>query len=329
MDSDPGLPPSVRAIWRARDLLTRRWRRALAALAVLVLGAVTLRGLYTVDNGETAAVLRFGALRDDAVQPGLHLRLPLGVEAVQRVRTGEVARAVVEADFTQRHELVTGDENLIGASLAIQYRITRLGDFLYSVEEVEAVLLQAARAALVESVASLAVDEVLTTAKAAVQQRVREYTQRRLDDYDAGITLVAVSLQEVSPPSEANDAFRSVADARAESAEKVSRARGEQERSRRLARGRAASARERAEAAAYGRTTAARGAAERFESLLAQKRRAPEQTIVDLRTRAVREILPRARLIVLAPGAAPEIDVQLLPRRSVPWPPDEPAQEHP
>ncbi len=312
MASDVQPPRSVRLIWRVRDALARhpaRWV-SLAVLPVFILWGV--QGLYTVDNGESAALLRFGELRDDAITPGLHFRLAWGIDEVTKTRTGEVFRGWVQGDTSRGLHLVTGDENLVDAAVTVQYRIARLGDYLFATESAEELVAQTLRSELVESAAALGVDDLLTSAKAQVQQEVRERGQKRLDAYASGVILVSVNLQAVDPPREAEAAFRDVVDARAQAAQRVSRARAERDRALRLASGQAAQLTSTAEADANRRLQAAQGAVQRFEDLLAQKRLSPDLTRTDLYTRTVRTVLPKTRLIVLAPGEAPSIDVNLL-----------------
>lgn len=328
-ERDRAAPISVRLIHRAVDVLRHRRRTVLGIAAALAVALAFARGLYTVDNGETAAVLRLGALVGDSVAPGLHFRLPAGIERVTTKRTGEVYRVAVEEGPARELDLVTGDENLIEVALTVQYRVTRLGAFLFHVEEVESLLAQVVRAALVESVAGLRVDDVLTSAKALIQQQARHQAQRLLDTYGAGVTLVTVNLQSVDPPAEAAAAFREVLDARAQRAEAISRAHTEREAGLRRARGEAAQITHAAAADADRRVQAARGAAERFTRLAQQDRVSSGQTRIDLYTRTIRQVLPRARVIVLAPGETPDVDVNLLPRRGaprsdLPW-----TEEHP
>jgi len=171
---------------------------------------------------------------------------------------------------------------------------------------------QTVRSELVESTATLGVDDLLTSAKAQVQQEIRERGQERLDAYASGVVLVSVNLQAVDPPREAETAFREVVDARAQAAQAVSRARAQRDRRLRLASGKVAQLTSAAEAEANRRLQAARGAALRFNDLLAQKRLSPDLTRTDLYTRAVKTVLPKTRLIVLAPGDLPSIDVNLL-----------------
>ncbi len=306
------LPPSVRAIRRARRFLSRRRRAVAAAVATLATIVALSRAIYTVANGESAAVLRFGRLVDDAVGPGLHVRLPAGADRVTKVRTGEVLRLPIEGDVAPALDLLTGDENLVAASLVVQYRVSRLGSYLYAVEDPALLLRQVVRSALLEAVASTHVEELLTSGKAAVQNQVRSRAQRKLDAYGAGIALVAVNLQSLNPPGEAATAFRAVSDAQADAAQAVSRAEAESERSLRLARGEAQQLLEQAQATAHARFEQASGATERFERLRQASRRSPGLARADLRAAAAARALPRVRIIVLAPGEPPRIDLHRL-----------------
>lgn len=316
MANDVQPPRSVTLIWRVRDALLRspaRWA-SLALLPILAIWGV--QGLYTIGNGESAALLRFGELRDDAIPPGLHFRLAWGIDEVIKTRTGEVFRGWVESDESRRLHLVSGDENLVDAAVTVQFRIARLGDYLFATESAEELVAQTLRAELVASAATLDVDDLLTSAKAQIQQEIRERGQKRLDAYSSGIILVSVNLQTVDPPREAETAFRDVVDARAQAAQAVSGARAQRDRALRLASGQAAQITSAAEAMANRRLQAAQGAAQRFGDLLAQKRLSPDLTRTDLYTRAVKTVLPKTRLIVLAPGGIPSIDVNLLDRES-------------
>lgn len=309
----PTKPPlSVGLIWSLRDGLRRHHRRVLAAIAAVTVVGGLGQGLYTIDNGESGALLRFGALVDDTVSPGLHYRLPLGIDEVVEKRTGEIFRLEIVGDWSPRLSLVSGDENLIDVAAIAQYRILRLGDFLFSADEVEALVHQTLRAELLEAAAGLGVDDLLTSAKAEVQQRVQSRGQQRLDTYGLGVALVSVNLQTVGPPPEAEAAFRAVLDARAQAARGVSLAQSRAERRLGLARGEAAKILGEAEANADRRRQQGRSAAQRFKDLLVQKRRSPELTHADLYARFVRQALSKPRLIVLPPGETERLDLNLM-----------------
>lgn len=310
------IPPSVRWIRAARQLLDRHGRALLGAGALLLLVVVLSGGFYTVENGESAARLRFGALQGDTIGSGLHFRWPSGIETVVKAPTSEVSRLEIQGDDGPTLSLLTSDENLIDVQLVVQYRIDDLGPFLFATEEPARLLTQAVRGALVDVVASTPVDELLTSAKGEIQNRVRQQTQDRLDTYQNGLSLVSVSLQAIIPPREVSSAFRAVSDARAEAAKAMNSAQENRDRAIRLARGEAEKTLSEARAAADTRVQKASGAAERFRSLLRQVRLSPEQTRTELYFGALRTILPEARLIILAPGESPEIDVHLLPGES-------------
>jgi membrane protease subunit HflK len=312
-------PPSVRIIRGAVAWAAKR-RGAVAAGGLAVIGAAWLAtGFYAVGNGESAAVSRFGRLTDDTVGPGLHLALPEGIDGVVQEQTGEIKRLEVTATNGERLALVTGDENLIEIALTVQYRITALGRYLYSAEQPQALLSQSVRSALVQAVAGMPVDDLLTSGKAQIQNEVRETAQGQLESYGAGLSLLSVNLQVVSPPAEAADAFLQVNDAKARAAQAINEAEGRRDSALTLARGEAEQSLAEARAGAERRTGEARGQADRFTAVLAQERRTPDQTRSDFYLAMARNVLPKVRIVVLAPGEVPRVDVNILtPRPSPP-----------
>jgi membrane protease subunit HflK len=309
--ANEAVPPSVRII-RAAAAAARRHRRGLAALLALGVVACWLAGgLYAVANGASAVVRRFGRLVERRVEPGLHQALPPGVDTVTPVKTGEVMRLQVAGDNGAPLSLVTGDENLIETTLVVQYRVSSPAAYLFGSEDPTARLTQAVRAAMVDEIARRTVEEVLTSGKASVQNEVRRKAQAMLQAYGAGLSLVAVTLQAVNPPVEAVAAFLEVSDARAQAARAVNEAQTRRDSSLNLAHGRAERLLAEARTWADQRLQKARGAASRFDQVLEQARRTPQQTRIDFYLAMVRKVLPKARIVVLAPGEAPRIDIYL------------------
>ncbi len=305
-------PPSVRWIRAAAAWAAARPRAAGAVLLGLALLAAAADAVYVVGNGESAALRRFGRLIDDAVPPGLGARLPWGVDGLTRVRTGEVLRREVGDDLSRQLALVTGDENFIDLTLVVQYTISRLGQYLFAVDDPTLLLDEAVRAAVVRTVGAMPVDDVLTSGKAQIQNEVRRAAQATLDGAGAGISLLGINLQSASPPPEAAQAFRDVNDAKADAARAVNEAQSGRERAVSLARGDASRLVQEARGGADARLQQARGATERYAELLARKKAAPEQTATELYLNAMQAVLPRARLVLLAPGEVPRIDLNLL-----------------
>ncbi len=314
-------PPSVRIITGiARFVATRRgFSFAILAGAFAALSLVA--SIYAVANGETAAVRRFGRMATDAVPPGLALRAPWGIDRVNKVKTGQVERLAVTGDFEEQVGLVTGDENLIDIGVVVQYQITQLGRSLFGVEDAGALLAHAVRTALVGAVAAMPVDDVLTSGKAKIESDVRRDAQAMMERYGTGLTLVAVNLQSVNPPSEAAASFRKVNDAKAEAARMQNDAESERDRRLNLARGEAGKLLHEAGQTADSRTRQAAGAADRFRQVLAQKTKTPELTRIDLYSEMANRALAKARLVILAPGEAPRVDINMIERAESPAPP--------
>jgi len=107
-----------------------------------------------------------------------------------------------------------------------------------------------------------------------------------------------------------------VNDARADAAKSINEAESERERALSLARGEGSRLVQEANGRAAGRVQQARGATERFAKLLVQHRLAPEQTATDLYLSTIQKVMPRAKLVLLAPHQAPHIDLTLVERPS-------------
>ncbi len=308
------VPPSVIAI-RAVAASARAHPWAATVVALTAFGLISIAGaMYVVGNGESATLQRCGALVGGILQPGLGVQIPWGIDRVTRVRTGEVIRAEVTGDQTKALQLITGDENFIEMMVVVQYTIGDLGAYLFHTDDPRGLVAQTVRGALVKTVGAMPVDDVLTSGKAKIQQDVRHQAQIWLDRYGAGVTLLGVELQSAQPPIEAANAFRDVNDAKADAAKAINDAESERERALNLARGEASRLVQEANGSAAGRVQQARGATERFGKLAAQRRVAPQQTATDLYLSTMQQVLPRAKLVLLAPHQAPRIDLNLVQR---------------
>lgn len=302
-------PWSIRVVSRIADFFERRRRRIVQAAFFLLLFSWIAAGIYRVDHAETAALLRLGKLVDDAVGPGLHFAAPAPIDRVHKERTGEVLRLELAGDYGEPLDFLTADENLIETKAVIQYRVVRLGEFLFGVEDAAQLVKQSVRAALVAELAGWKVEDLLTTAKAEVQNRVRQQTQLSLDAYGAGLVMVSVNLQATAAPVEAASSFRAVLDARAEAAQAIDKAHSDGERATSLARAEALRRTEQAQANAGARLEVAKGQSERFSEVLRARLRSKKQVETDLHLRTVGQVLARAKVIVLAPGQSPRIDL--------------------
>ncbi|MBX6314260.1 MAG: protease modulator HflK, partial [Isosphaeraceae bacterium] len=259
-----------------------RWMGLILAAAVLFyLGT----GLVVVQQDEVGVVRRFGAVAERTWEPGLHWGLPWGLGRVDRVKVGQTrtltvgARAPEAAPLTgspnpEADEVLTGDLNLVTVQAALQYRVSEPVPFLFAARSAEQALRLATEAALTRAVAARGVDDVLTTGRAEVAERMARAVQEQADHQGLGISVRAVRLGRVAPPVPVAPAFADAARARSDSRQAVTLAEEYRDRALADARGQALEIADRA-AARHDRALAlARGEADRFRKVLAESRKA-------------------------------------------------------
>jgi modulator of FtsH protease HflK len=270
-----------------------------AAVCVGLLGAECL---MVVDSGEVAVVLRVGAVH--RVQAaGLGIRLPRPLEDDTRVSVTEVQRLSLDG-----RRVLTGDTNLVDVSLVAQFTVADPVLWVTGVADPEDLVRQEVEAATAAIVATMGVDALLTTARAELQQRIRDDTQARLDDMAAGIRLAAVDVRELAPPPAVLDAFNDVSSARGDQQTLALAADAYASTVIPDARGVSARSLEEARAAAAQRVAGAHQAVFRFQALTAPHAEAPEATRSSLRIEALARASEAATVVVLPAGSTVELD---------------------
>jgi len=186
---------------------------ALIAVVVLI-GVFTC--FYTVDDKQQAVVTTFGKVTD-VTDAGLHFKLPFGIQKArlvdvnvyQKIELGYSSEgAVVDAGESM---MITGDYNIVNVDFFVEYRITDPVQFLYSSNNPEMILRNLIQSQVRNVVGSSSVDSVLTDGKENIQLQVKELVTQILEEYDIGLSLMDVRIQDAEPPTQAvNEAFKSV-----------------------------------------------------------------------------------------------------------------------
>ncbi len=263
---------------------------------------------YTVQPEETAVVQRFGRV-DRTTGPGLHFKIPFGVESVTLVPTARVLKEEFgfrtlaagrrtryeRGDFSNESLMLTGDLNVIDVQWIVQYRIEDPVRYLFQVREQLETFRDIAEAVMRRVVGNRLGSDVLTVGRVAVSSEVKEEMQKILSSYDTGIRLVTVELQDVTPPDPVKPAFNEVNEARQDLERMVNQA---QEQANKLipkAKGEAKQSIAEAEGYATERINQARGEAARFSSVLQEYQRVPEVTRRRLYLEAMGEVLSDAK----------------------------------
>jgi len=294
----------------------------LIGLIVLILAFWLVRGgpAYRIEPDEEGIVLRFGKY-NRSTQPGFHFKAPWPIETVEKpqvtltrriefgFRTEGTGDNLVYRSFMDDHaylikeaQMLTGDENVVNCSMAIQYKISDARMYLFNyatAEDVEKALQDIGEAALRQAVGDHPIDDVLTTGKDVVQDEVEQKVQELAKLYEMGIRVTALQLQDVQPPEEVKKAFTDVASAREERAQIINEAKAYQSREIPLAEGKAEALKLEASAYKEARIAQAEGAVSRFQAIELQYREAPELTRTQLYLDAMEQLLPLLKITVV------------------------------
>ncbi|MFW7377309.1 MAG: FtsH protease activity modulator HflK [Oligoflexus sp.] len=265
----------------------------------LVLLLALMNSFYTVQPDEEGVVTRFGKYLKTS-QPGLHGKIPWidKIYKVQSKRRQEEVFGFRKNDRTGRSQplaeeslMLTGDLNLADVQWMVQYEISDPWKFLFRVQDVPTTIRDVSMSVMRRVVGDEPVGEVLTTARAAISLEVRDLMQETLSKYDAGIRIVTVELQSVTPPQLVRPAFNDVNAAKQEQEAAINRAQREYNRVIPEARGRADQTISEAKAYAIRIVNQARGDAERFNAVVTEYKKSPQITRSRLYLQTMEEVL--------------------------------------
>lgn len=191
----------------------------IAVLAVVVLWG--LSGLYRVQPDQQGVVLRFGEWVS-TTPPGLNWHIPYpvetvvtpSVEAINSIeigfRSGGAGAARTSRDVPEESLMLTGDQNIIDIDFTVFWKISDAGRFLFNIRDPEATVKTAAEASMREIIGRTDIQRALTESRQLVEFDTREVLQALLTEYEAGIEITQVQLQQVQPPAPVLDAFNDV-----------------------------------------------------------------------------------------------------------------------
>lgn len=275
---------------------------------VVIIALVALStGFYQVQPEEVGIVLRFGAFVKQT-PPGLHLKIPFGVDdvffvPVQRQLNEEFGFRGVRAAADRRREgssaaaeeanMLTGDLNSAVVEWVVQYRVTDPYKFLFEVRNIRESFRDMSEAVMREVVGDRTVNEVLTVGRQEVTSTVATQLQDLCEQYETGITVDQVVLQDVTPPEPVKPAFNEVNQAQQEREKLINEAQSEYNKVVPRARGEAEQAIRAAEGYALDRVNRARGDAARFTTLYNEYRKAPEVTRKRIYLETLDQVLPQ------------------------------------
>ncbi len=246
---------------------------------------------FTVEPEEVGVVMRFGKY-ERTVDPGLNFKLPFGIETVIKVpverqlklefgfRTAEpgIRSRYSPTDYLEESLMLTGDLNAAQVEWIVQFRIKDPYQFLFRVRNAVQTFRDINEAMMREVVGDRSVDEVLTIGRQEVATSVAIKLQELSDQYEMGLKIVQVVLQDVNPPEPVKPAFNEVNEAQQEREKLINQAKSEYNKVIPKARGEAQRTIEEAKGYAMERVNNARGEASKFNAVFKEYLKAKQVT---------------------------------------------------
>jgi membrane protease subunit HflK len=279
----------------------------LAILALIGLGAWT--SYYTVPSDSVAVVQRFGKYLKD-VPPGLHFKLPLGIDTATIVPVkrqlkqefgfttpgaGDPYQSPRPREGKLETQMVTGDLNAALVEWVVQYRISDPVKFLFEVREPSETLRYVSESVMREVVGDRTVDEVITIGRQEIESEALIKMQALATKYTMGISIDQVQLKNINPPEPVQESFNEVNQAQQEKEKLINEARRDYNKVIPLAEGEKDQRIREADGYRLKRINEAEGDAARFSALLAEYRKAPEVTRRRIYIETLQDVMPRIR----------------------------------
>lgn len=189
-------------------------RYVMYVLLILFAGVLMLNATYTIEEQEQVVLTTLGRPRAVA-EPGLHFKVPF-IQKIQKVDTTINAFSVGYVENTNETIndeaiMITSDFNFVNVDFFVEYRISDPVKAVYASKDPFLILQNIAQSSIRSVISSYDVDSVLTTGKNAIQSEIREIIIERLDNYDIGVQLINVTIQDSEPPTlEVMEAFKAV-----------------------------------------------------------------------------------------------------------------------
>lgn len=278
-----------------------------AIFLIIVLSLIAFTSWYTVDESEQAVILTFGEAKEGTTEPGLHFKVPWPIQKVEKLskETFSLQFGFQEEEgkikeFPAETKMITGDENIVLADLVVQWKITDPTKYLYNSIEPEEILYDATSASLRSIIGSSKIDDALTSGKADIEANVRDLLSTLIKDYDIGISILAVKLQDVELPNdEVRKAFTNVTDARETMNTKMNEARKYENKRLNEAKGEKEAIILNAQGDRAERIEKARGDVAVFDKLYEEYRTNPAITRERLIIETIEQVLPNAQVYIM------------------------------
>ena len=273
---------------------------------ILFMMIITMAGtcFYTVDDKQQAVVTTFGKVTD-VTDAGVHFKLPFGIQNVRKVDVNVYQKIELGYSSNSRpvneneSAMITGDYNIVNVDFFVEYKISDPVQYLYSSNDPELILRNLIQSQVRNVVGSSTVDAVLTDGKENIQMQVKDLVSSILEEYDIGLSLVDVKIQDAEPPTvEVVEAFKAVETAKQKAETVINDAKAYQNAQLPKAQAEADKKIQNAEYLKQKRINEAVQQVAMFEAMYAEYAQNPGITRSRMYYEAISEILPDVKLYI-------------------------------
>jgi len=292
-------------------------KRTIPVLLIVLVAVIVLFGsFYQIAPDEMGVILRFGKFVR-TTEPGLHLKLPFGIEALTKVpvqqqlkqefgfrttRPGIRSEYAITSDAQKEAVMLTGDLNVLNVEWIVQYKIKDPYKYLFKMREAEATFRDMNEAVVRRVIGDNSVDEVLTIGRDRLAHEAREALQNLCTLYEIGIEISQLIFQDINPPEPVKPSFNEVNESLQEKERKINEAWAEYNNEIPKATGVAEQTIRGAEGYATERVNNARGDASRFTAVYQEYARAPLVTRKRLYLEAITDVMQKIGKKIILDG---------------------------
>jgi membrane protease subunit HflK len=299
-----GVPPQVDDIFKKFKQMNRSgaWIIALIILAVY-LGS---SAFYTVAVDEVGVIQRFGKFVR-TVEPGLHFKLPRGIEKVSKVkvrfvykeefgfrtlRAGVRTQYASDKAYDNESMMLTGDLNVAIVPWIVQFRISDPFQYLFKVRNVRKTLRDLSESTMRLVVGDRSINEVINKRK-EIADEARNFLQKELEEAETGINVSTIEMKKTNVPGPVQSSFNEVNQAVQEKERMIYQAREEYNKAIPAAVGNAEKTIKAAEGYSLDRVNRAQGDASRFVAQYGEYAKAKDVTRRRLYLESLKELFPK------------------------------------
>lgn len=275
-----------------------KWR-ILSYGLMITLGTIYLASsFYALQSGQQALILRFGKVVAEVSDPGFHYHLPVPFEKVVKAHISEVQTLSLQKDVEFLVERFTGDENLLVVQALVSYDIKDLQDYLFQVQDIPALIQAVGQFCLSQQLASMPVDEVMTSGKSVLRLLIKKSIEQMLNELHSGVNVISIELTNISPPEDVAFSFNAVSDARVKKQRLIKEAEGYANVVLPETRGKVSTIITRSEAYKEEVEQFTRGRVKTFNDLLTEYQRNPTITAKLKYLETLEEIMRKSRIFI-------------------------------